>query len=210
MTRRDTLTRTIPTPGRRPASSEDGRGRWALDLVAVRFRSRCRVGFRHLHCVPSCGRLGLREARRQELPTVMLHAYADDSASSTHAVYAALLLPDRLAGEGSLRLRAFKESVDVSVDTELHCRVLFNESARANSPWSAVKLDTVQRALLDLCRALRQISADPVSTRMTFSGATAPPRHGNPSGIVDAIATMGYAALHQALIDKFGADGVRL
>lgn len=142
----------------------------------------------------------------------MMHAYADDSATAMHAIYAAVVLPDRLCSLAVSHLADFKRALNVPVEAELHCHVLFHTFKRDRSEWRHVHPDAAECELRVLCRSLRQISAEPVAAVMPFAGPTAPrlgPDHPVVSE-VKGVATFGYMALHQLLIDKFGVDGVRL
>ena len=142
----------------------------------------------------------------------MIHAYADDSATDTHAIYAGVVLPDYQCPLAIEYLGDFKRALSVPVEAELHCHELFHTSSRTESDWRHVDLEAAEIEILNLCRRLRQISRDPVSTMMPITGPTAP-RLGSDHPLVSdtkGVATLGYMALHQQLIDRFGVDGVRL
>jgi hypothetical protein len=143
----------------------------------------------------------------------MIHAYADDSVNATDAIYAALVLPDRLCEVALSHLADFKISLQVPIRAELHCRILFNASARRRSEWAHVDLKAAEPLLRKLCQELRRVSAAPVSASMPLRGPVAP-RLGDdhPMRIseVKGVATLGYMAMHQELLDRFGRVGVRL
>jgi hypothetical protein len=153
---------------------------------------------------------GVPESRRH---SAMMHAYADDSANATDAIYAAVVLPDRLCKVALSRLADFKNSLHVPNSAELHCRVLFHGSKRTRSEWADVDLKRVESLLPELCQGLRRVCEPPVSASMPFQGPPAP-RLGDqhPMGIseVKGVATIGYMAIHQQLLDRFGTAGVRL
>ena len=103
---------------------------------------------------------GLREERDPVQDSI--HAFLDDSITKEGIVCAAAVFPLERLQDAESALQMAKVRVGVSVDTQLHCRILFAGDARRGTPWENVEPDKIYEMAHDLCDALRPIGLQPV------------------------------------------------
>lgn len=91
-------------------------------------------------------------------PNAPFVAYGDDSCHEDVLVYAFLIIPRSCLVEAEALILKIKEYYNISQEIPLHCRILFNTSARQKNNLEHIKFDNVKQIVTDTIDAMNSVT----------------------------------------------------
>jgi hypothetical protein len=155
----------------------------------------------------------------REVPTktdLRFFAYADESVTDEIVACAAAVFPIERISQAEAALAATKESLGLTAEIPLHCRLIFSgEAARRGTPWASVAPEAIYSAVLKLCNDFHGIGQQPVVfVTPAISPPTIPGPPGKESRVTEldtkGVAALGFQAINFHLVQKFGYGAVEV
>ncbi len=85
------------------------------------------------------------------LPTLLIHAFADDSITEEVVACGIAVFHQARVDEAKKLLIGVKQSFGIPADEPLHCRVMFSGDARRGTCWEALGAERIDKLVRDLC-----------------------------------------------------------
>ena len=143
----------------------------------------------------------------------LFHCFGDESAFRDTVVYAILVLHDADLSAAESFVSELKGRISAKSDA-IHCRILFNSSARAKTTWTALADNDVFRFLIDAVARLREFR--PMYSLCAVNRGEYPSVHEAGAGLGRTVmeskqlAALLFQGAAHPLLERLGLANVRL